>query len=215
MAEASAAISRVADQSTGIVAVVLKPSVIGGLEATSLIARIAMSRGVRPVIYSAFESGIGLNVSAHLAATLDDVLAREIQAARDSLVTGDDTERPNTLDIKPLILALDAQPTSHGLGTASWFDGDVMFPEVAPVLKGSDVMSIHLLEDTDKTKRQTSVVSMFQDVSKRWGEDSTITVETSNGIYEVQCVERTPSGGNSSGETIVLLHGFMGSSCLR
>ena len=212
LAEASAAISRVADQSTGIVAVVLKPSVIGGLEATSLIARIAMSRGVRPVISSAFESGIGLNVSAHLAATLDDVLAREIQAARDSLVTGDDTERPNTLDIKPLILALDAQPTSHGLGTASWFDGDVMFPEVVPVRKGSDGMSIHLLEDTDKTKRQTSVVSMFQDVSKRWGEDSTITVETSNGIYEVQCVERTPSGGNSSGETIVLLHGFMGSS---
>ena len=127
-------------------------------------------------------------------------------------MTGDDTERPNTLDIKPLILALDAQPTSHGLGTASWFDGDVMFPEVVPVRKGSDGMSIHLLEDTDKTKRQTSVVSMFQDVSKRWGEDSTITVETSNGIYEVQCVERTPSGGNSSGETIVLLHGFMGSS---
>ena len=109
-AAASAAIARVADRSAGIVAVVLKPSVVGGIEATASVARIAASRGARPTLSSAFESGVGLSVIGHLAATLDGALREDVAAAKEFLVANDDTERPRAMDVKPLILELGGEP---------------------------------------------------------------------------------------------------------
>ena len=210
-AAASAAIARVADRSTGIVAVVLKPSVVGGVEATASVARIAMSRGVRPVLSSAFESGVGLSVIGHLAATLDDVLREDVAAAKEFLVANDDTERPRAMDVKPLILELDDEPTAHGLGTATWFDDDALTPNVAPVRATTDGGARMDLRVDAAASETTTRVSPFTDASSsRWGETVVISATTSTGTYDVTCVDT--GVGDEDEETFILLHGFMGSS---
>ena len=210
--EASAAIAKVADQSTGVAAVVLKPSIVGGLEATAAVAKVAMSRGVRPIISSAFESGIGLNACAHLASVLDDALIREIHAAKDSSPRSDDTERPNAPEFpKPLILALDEQPSAHGLGTATWFTADVTSPSMAVTEKREHGLTISWSDVHATTAMMTPSVSDFTRSSGAWGETRMIDVETTNGRYEVRVMESSQTSVDGE-KTIVLLHGFMGSS---
>lgn len=210
--EASAAITKLADQSNGVAAVVLKPSVLGGLEATAAVARVAMSRGVRPIISSAFESGIGLNACAHLAAFLDNILIREIRAVKESSPQNDDTERPNAPELpKPLILALDEQPSAHGLGTATWFKADVTSPSVASTEMREHGMTISLENVHATAGKMTPLVSDFTSSSEPWGESRMIDVETTDGHYDVRVVESSQTRGDVK-KTTVLLHGFMGSS---
>ena len=52
----------------GTKAFILKPSVLGSLERTVLLARFLEKRGVMPVLSSAFESGLALSIYAQLAA---------------------------------------------------------------------------------------------------------------------------------------------------
>jgi O-succinylbenzoate synthase len=54
----------------GADAIVLKPTLLGGLERTLWLARRGVNIGMRPVISSAFESGIGIRAWANLAASL-------------------------------------------------------------------------------------------------------------------------------------------------
>jgi len=170
-----------------------------------------MSRGVRPVLSSAFESGVGLSVIGHLAATLDDVLREEVAAAKEFLVANDDTERPRAMDVKPLILELDDEPTAHGLGTATWFDDDALTPNVAPVRATRDGGARMDLRVAAAASETTSRVSPFTDASSsRWGETVVISATTATGTYDVKCVDT--GAGDEDVETFILLHGFMGSS---
>lgn len=208
--DASATVAQIADQSTGVAAIVLKPSVVGGLEATTTLARAAMSRGVRPVISSAFESNIGLNTCAHLAGFLEDALEREICAAKDTSTQNDNTERSGASESpKPLILELDNQPSAHGLGTATWFNGDVMSPNSAPVVKRSNGVTIEFTAVDAALSKATEFMSDFTNSTRAWGEPTTVRVETPNGCFGVHVVESQRSDVK---QTIVLLHGFMGSS---
>lgn len=54
----------------GIVAVILKPTFLGGLSRSLHLARLATGHGVRPVVSSAFESGVGMAGLVALAAVL-------------------------------------------------------------------------------------------------------------------------------------------------
>jgi len=54
--------------SKGVRALVLKPSVLGGFEKTAGFSRMAMSKGILPVVSCAFQSGIGLSGLAQFAA---------------------------------------------------------------------------------------------------------------------------------------------------
>lgn len=56
----------------GAVAWVIKPTLRGGIGATLRLAEAARAAGVRPVISSAFESGVGLRILAQLAAVVQD-----------------------------------------------------------------------------------------------------------------------------------------------
>lgn len=220
LAEANEAVARVADQSTGVAAMVLKPSVVGGLEATISLARVAMSRGVRPIISSAFESGVGLKVNAHLAAALDNTLEQEIQTAKDNALKNDDTERPNAPEVQPLILALDDPScrigaAAHGLGTASWFKDSacVISPQLAPLVtlpNGAYGMQVDEGASADSLSYTECVTPLNGGLNKSWGAPSNMVIETSRGCYDVKYVASQPKNG--SDETIVLLHGFMGSS---
>jgi o-succinylbenzoate synthase len=63
-------------------AVVLKPSVIGGIRRTVELARVCRESGKTPVISSAIESSIGLSVLAHLSAALTPGMPSGLDTAR-------------------------------------------------------------------------------------------------------------------------------------
>ena len=133
----------------GVVALVLKPGVLGGLEACAAAAAAARTKGVNAVVTTAFESGVGVSACAHLAAALDAAAERErereashsqpridddddsdsiVAESRSSLVSlDDDTSEPN-----PVASRLRAM--QHGLGTGAWLDGDVTATPIAPIV---------------------------------------------------------------------------------
>ncbi|GAQ91163.1 isochorismate synthase [Klebsormidium nitens] len=55
-----------------VVALVIKPSRVGGIEATAALARWASKRGISTVISAAFESSVGLSAYAELAHFVDE-----------------------------------------------------------------------------------------------------------------------------------------------
>ncbi|XP_038893380.1 protein PHYLLO, chloroplastic isoform X5 [Benincasa hispida] len=87
----------------GIVAIVIKPSVIGGFENAALVARWAQQHGKMAVVSAAFESGVGLSGYIHLSCYL------ELQNA----------EVRKLMNIQP------APSIAHGLGTYRWLEEDV------------------------------------------------------------------------------------------
>ncbi|KXZ52492.1 hypothetical protein GPECTOR_9g536 [Gonium pectorale] len=95
-----------ADRAAGLAAVVVKPAVVGGLEAAAEVAQWAQRRGVQVVISSAFESSVGLSGLLQLAAAVDSWQQQQPAAAANS----------------------PAGPTHHGLGTLQWFSADVAEP---------------------------------------------------------------------------------------
>jgi len=62
--------ARAFDEHPGIVAAVIKPSIQGGLVDALDLSRQAVGVGIRPVISSLFESGIGIRALAELAASI-------------------------------------------------------------------------------------------------------------------------------------------------
>ena len=77
----------------GIRAIVLKPTLLGGVERTIRFAREARELGVKPVLSASYECGVGLSILANLAAAADpepapagldtyDWLAEDILAER-------------------------------------------------------------------------------------------------------------------------------------
>ncbi|KAL8128672.1 hypothetical protein V2J09_017827 [Rumex salicifolius] len=87
----------------GIVAVVIKPCFVGGLENAALIARWAHLNGKMAIVSAAFESSLSLSCYVQFARYLD------LQNA----------EVSSTLNIKA------ASPVAHGLGTYKWLEEDV------------------------------------------------------------------------------------------
>lgn len=58
------------EQWRGVKAVILKPTLLGGFEVATRLARRAMNVGMTPIVSAAFESGVGIAALAHLAASL-------------------------------------------------------------------------------------------------------------------------------------------------
>ncbi|XP_062163333.1 protein PHYLLO, chloroplastic isoform X1 [Alnus glutinosa] len=87
----------------GIVAVVIKPSVIGGFENAALLARWAQHQGKMAVVSAAFESGLGLSAYIQFSCYLELQNADICKAMKNELV--------------PSI--------AHGLGTYRWLEEDV------------------------------------------------------------------------------------------
>lgn len=65
----------------GVEIVILKPTALGGLERTSRLARQAKGYGLRPVISSSFESGVGIRILANIASAF----SRNVPAGLDTL----------------------------------------------------------------------------------------------------------------------------------
>jgi len=98
-----------------VAAVVLKPSLLGGVSATWRAARRArLAQGVgKVVVSSAFESAAGVALLAHLAAALDAALPRP---------------PPRGAPASSSSSASATSAVAHGLGTLEWFAEDVVSP---------------------------------------------------------------------------------------
>jgi isochorismate synthase/2-succinyl-5-enolpyruvyl-6-hydroxy-3-cyclohexene-1-carboxylate synthase/2-succinyl-6-hydroxy-2,4-cyclohexadiene-1-carboxylate synthase/O-succinylbenzoate synthase len=224
----------------GVVALVLKPSLIGGFEACSLAAAAARTKGVNAVVTTAFESGVGVAACAHLAAALDAAAERAAGEAiaeskldrethdDDDDVLSDPADLPSVsaYDVvfgdenAPVAFKLGAM--QHGLGTGAWLDGDVTSPPSAPLVatRGGNGVGVALLPSDAKllapfvASRVVSEVS-YDATSSSWGSIAFKEVSTSTGTYrfrirDSRSAETTSSASRARSASVLFLHGFMG-----
>ena len=202
----------------GVVALVLKPSVLGGFEPCAAAAAAARNRGVAAVVSAAFESGVGVAACAHLAAALDaaaaDAAERFSDANSDDANSDDansDDANSDNSDSAPLgtpVARLAATP--HGLGTGAWIDGDVCDPPCAPAsrLEGAGVGVA--LRDAGFVAALTDAVSPACASATSWGVETFHEVSTRRGTYRFRMLDSDPDAATSP--SAILLHGFMGAA---
>lgn len=169
---------------SGIAAVVLKPSVLGGFLQASRLAKIARSRGASVIFSSAFESPLGLLQLAHLAAVEDPE-----GTMHHGLGTGE-------------WLDLSAQPADIAAKIQDM---------VRPPSNEQPFSHIQLdgLADMATANRPTVL-----DMDTSLGLESTknasnVHVTTSLGTYNLQFIDITPAVVSKK-PPVVFLHGFLG-----
>jgi pimeloyl-ACP methyl ester carboxylesterase/O-succinylbenzoate synthase len=202
-----------------VAAVVLKPSVLGGVSAAWRAARRArLENGVaKVVVSSAFESAAGVALLAHLAAALD------------ADANGDQG----------------GGAVAHGLGTLGWFRADVVPPAfgassplpLEPVSNGAAAADaaaagMSLARASDVLAAAAAAADGGDSLIRRAWEPRVservmrCAIESSATTYDVRVVEVLPpalagsngSNGNGNGNgamplcrrPVVLLHGFLG-----
>ena len=178
--------------SSGAAALVLKPSVIGGVESTAAAARGAAAAGARTVYSAAFESRAGVSAIAALACATDSA-------------------EPDSVDAESI--------TTHGLGTGSFLDESDLWDADSATLEspiGGAGEGVHItaaasepymraLPDRSAPLRPVS----FED-AVRWevpipGSTSADTLVAHD--YGEPGASRTES---EPAPLVVLLHGFLG-----
>ncbi|KAK9051156.1 hypothetical protein SSX86_027782 [Deinandra increscens subsp. villosa] len=173
----------------GIVAVVIKPSFVGGFEKAALIARWAQQQGKMAVISAAFESGIALSAYVLFSCFL------EMQNA----------ELCRIMNKEP------ASPVAHGLGTYKWLKEDVTtdpfcihrgavtgFMEASVFEAGQTLVNYNL--------NQNSLIQCFKAEEVRKYQ---LTVDVEGVTFSINMQEL---GDERNDNVIVFLHGFLGTS---
>ncbi|XP_071735709.1 protein PHYLLO, chloroplastic isoform X2 [Rutidosis leptorrhynchoides] len=173
----------------GIVAVVIKPSFIGGFEKALLIARWAQQQGKMAVISAAFESGISLSAYIQFSCYLD------MQNA----------------DICKIMNKEPGPPVAQGLGTYKWLKEDVLiepvcisrgthngFMEACVVNAGQTLVNSNI--------NQSSVIQIF---TPREARKYQLKVGVDGIIFSINIQEL---GNENNNDVIIFLHGFLGTS---
>lgn len=111
----------------GVEALVLKPTILGGMERTLGLARWARSRGMRAVVSSAFETPLGLALWAELAAAIDAE-----GCGSDSSTSSSEHSSGSGSSVGNSKCDGAASITHHGLGTLDWFHGELQPSLLAP-----------------------------------------------------------------------------------
>ncbi|KAM7464415.1 hypothetical protein LguiA_032536 [Lonicera macranthoides] len=171
----------------GIVAVVIKPSVVGGFENAALIARWAQQQGKLTVVSAAFESGLGLSVYIQFSRYL------ELQNA----------------DICRVMNKEPAFSVAHGLGTYRWFREDVTteplsirrnpcsgFMEASVVDAGQLLLNFQVNQN-----------SIIQNVTGGQVLNYQLTIDVKGFSISINVQE---TGADTNKNVIVFLHGFLG-----
>ena len=187
----------------GVVALVLKPAVLGGFERTALLAAWAAQRGMHAVVSSAFESGLGLSQLAQLAAALE--VAPGVQPAQHGLATlswfAEDLLPANTS-----AQLLQPEPSSSGMAVGM---------DAAQAVASSAVSLALALDQQAATAGQRHMPQLQR---------RSCSVQTGSARYDFSLLEALPgstasSNGSSNGSDraaqqppVLLLHGFMGAA---
>ncbi|XP_017218695.1 protein PHYLLO, chloroplastic isoform X10 [Daucus carota subsp. sativus] len=173
----------------GIVAIVIKPSVVGGFENAALIARWAQQQGKMAVVSAAFESGLGLSAYIQFSCYLD-LKSAEIYRLMNK-------EAP--------------VPVAHGLGTYRWLTQDVIteplsitrnpfngFMEASSADAGRLLRNIRLDQNYIVSRNSEEKVRPYQLQVHSKGFSMSINV------HEI--------GKDTNENVVVFLHGFLGTS---
>ncbi|KAM0047794.1 putative 2-succinyl-5-enolpyruvyl-6-hydroxy-3-cyclohexene-1-carboxylic-acid synthase [Helianthus debilis subsp. tardiflorus] len=174
---------------SGIVAVVIKPSFVGGFEKAALIARWAQQQGKMAVVSAAFESGFALSAYVQFSCFL------EMQNAELCKITKNEP----------------ASPVAHGLGTYKWLKEDVTtepfcirrgavdgFMEASVFDAGQTLVNFNI--------NQSSIVQSFKAEEVR---NYQLKVDVGGVTFSINVREL---GDKKNDNVVVFLHGFLGTS---
>ncbi|CAA7053570.1 unnamed protein product [Microthlaspi erraticum] len=171
----------------GVVAVVLKPSVVGGFENAAKIARWAQQHGKMAVISAAYESGIGLSAYILFASYLE---MENIKISREK-----------NQGMTPLV--------AHGLGTYKWFNEDVMINSLGIYRSPYSGFVEGFVSDASKNLKEVKInndviVKTSQGVPVRRYEVR-VDVDGFSHFIRIHDV-----GENAEESVVLFLHGFLG-----
>ncbi|GLU04852.1 hypothetical protein SLE2022_219810 [Rubroshorea leprosula] len=169
-----------------IVALVIKPTVIGGFERAALIARWAQMHGKMAVISSAFESGLSLSsyilFSYHL----------ELQNA----------EICKVMDRKS------APSIAHGLGTYSWLEEDLT---TSPLGICQNPSTGYVEASVAKANRLLQKFRINQSIVHRtFKGQEVLKYQLKVDSNDFSCIINALETGQRTDDSIVFLHGFLG-----
>ncbi|KAL2645330.1 hypothetical protein R1flu_012917 [Riccia fluitans] len=176
----------------GVVAVVVKPSRVGGFEQACKIAQWAHSHGWMVVISSAFESSITLAALAQFAAYMDWKQEKALQSSS----SNGSHKRPNAT-------------IAHGLGTYKWLKDDPKL-QVRSTEEGMEMCSI---ETAAYLQQVQSKWSTKQPTYDRFPLSTyVIKVELPCGSFSFHIKEMGSEHAKlpKKGTTLLFLHGFLG-----
>ncbi|CAF1905444.1 unnamed protein product [Brassica napus] len=172
----------------GVVAVVIKPSVVGGFENAALIARWAQQHGKMAVISAAYESGLGLSAYILFASYLETLNVKTFRERKQGM----------------------ASLVAHGLGTYKWLNEDVMMNNSLGISRSPYSGFIEgSVADASKNLRD---VKINNDVIVRTSKGALVRtyelrVDVDGFSHFIRIHE---VGQNVKGSVMLFLHGFLG-----
>ncbi|KAG9133231.1 hypothetical protein Leryth_022093 [Lithospermum erythrorhizon] len=174
----------------GIVALVIKPSIVGGFENAALMARWAHLNGKMAVISSAFESGLGLSAYIQFSRYLD--------------LQNEDAHRFRKAEGAKSRVA-------HGLGTYRWLKDDVIdgalniYSNPASGSVEASVIDAGRTLQKDRLNHNSFVRIFTQEDVHNFQ----LTVQSHDVTVSVNVIE---TGQCINDEVLVFLHGFLGTA---
>ncbi|PKU61520.1 protein PHYLLO, chloroplastic isoform X1 [Dendrobium catenatum] len=171
----------------GIVAVVIKPSMVGGFENALLIAKWAQMHEKMTIVSSAFESSLGLSTYVKFAHYLDQ-LNKSISEMRKVKQTA---------------------PAAHGLGTFQWLKEDVSTEGLRIRIPPHGKTVEASIGDTDIFLRNFQVnPEVIQRIYRGEQVKSYKSEVDCNGL---SCSFKLMEAGGNKDGNLIFLHGFLGS----
>ncbi|KAG0464666.1 hypothetical protein HPP92_018830 [Vanilla planifolia] len=173
----------------GIIAVVIKPSVVGGFENALLIAKWAQKHEKMAIVSSTFESGLGLSAYVQFAQIIED----------------------SNKAISEIRKIKYRRTVAHGLGTFQWLKQDVSIEalKISVPPKGSRVEAFVVDADTYVRNFQLN----HEVVVRKYGGEQlrsyNLEVNTKYISYRFKLLESVCA---VDGKVVIFLHGFLGSS---
>lgn len=174
----------------GVVALVIKPNVVGGFENAALMAHWAHRNGKMAVISSAFESGLALSAYIQFSRYLD----LQYEDAYRFMKTKGSTSR-----------------VAHGLGTYRWLKDDVIvgslniFRNPASGSVEASVVDAGLVLQKDRLNPNAFVRAFTHEEVHNYQ----LTVHSDDVTISLNVIE---AGQSSNEEVLVFLHGFLGTA---
>ncbi|XP_068641777.1 protein PHYLLO, chloroplastic isoform X3 [Aristolochia californica] len=169
----------------GIVAIVIKPSIIGGFENAALMARWAQQHGKMAVISGTFESSLSLATYVQFAHYLEQQNADLCKMKKEKIST-----------------------VAHGLGTYRWLKEDVITPLKICLHPHSETVEASVHEAACLLQS----VQINSEVIQRSYHDKDVQIyQVKVDCVDVTCVlEVWDTGADVQEKLIVFLHGFLG-----
>ncbi|KAK4779911.1 hypothetical protein SAY87_016017 [Trapa incisa] len=172
----------------GIVAVVLKPSMLGGFEKSALVARWAQNQGKMAVVSSTFESSIGLSSYIMFSHYLN--------------LQNYDICKMTRCELTP--------PVAHGLGTFRWLQEDVTTYPVKigqnPINGFFEASASDANEYLKKFHINKKIIN--REFAKEELHKYHLNVDLDGSSHSIKVLDI----GQGNDNVVVFLHGFLGSS---